>query len=528
MEYGRLAGKWIGSLIFLVFLLSFQPGWAETLADVDAEIQTDKTLVKVAGQDAADVYAGVTNSRLDRKIAILNSAGITNFASSGSYSNFYSFTGTLGVTDTKIDIITTAATKRLYRRANGTAQETVNYLGSWYSGEYLGYTSTRNDQAVLAAWGSDLKKIYVIDVPTGITMVGGYASPMEKNGEYRYGGAYQYYYRGALHSWLVYALYAPDYLESYAAAVTAAQKTARTALEDVNEYLADLRYRPLPAAGGKPAQPGGESDIWFRFYGGNSRYGDGSADFNSDFFGLHGGWNKLARGGKTGEKDRLNFGALIGYGNFNQNDSASSVKNSLKNSYLGLYTLYQVDPAARRSWYGSAVATLGKLEFNNQVPGESGYGLNQSYSGGVFAVSLENGLTLRQTKGWYIEPQLQLLYTKLNQDNFRDNLGALITLRGNESLIGRIGVMALRKTQNQAGRQNKYWLKVSWLREFCGANAADVAGDLAQSSNSRNYYQLHAGVEQEIDRGLSISGALTQNFGDERGFRWNLLLTKTW
>ena len=176
----RFAVKYVALVFFLGCLLSFQSGWAETLADIDAEIQTDKTLVRVAGQDAADVYAGVTNSRLDRKIAVLNSAGVTNFAYTGSYSNFYSFTGLAGVTDTQLEIVTTTSSQRLYRRANGTAKETTGYLGSWWSGTYLGINSTRNDQAVLAAWGSDLQKIYVVDVPAGITLIGGTASPMEK------------------------------------------------------------------------------------------------------------------------------------------------------------------------------------------------------------------------------------------------------------------------------------------------------------------------------------------------------------
>ena len=88
----------IALLLFAGCLFPAKSASAETLADVDALIQADKTLVRVPGQVAYNVYAGVTTPLLDRKIAILNAAGVTHFASAGSYSNFYSFTGLAGVT----------------------------------------------------------------------------------------------------------------------------------------------------------------------------------------------------------------------------------------------------------------------------------------------------------------------------------------------------------------------------------------------------------------------------------------------
>lgn len=524
------ADKRVWFVVVLICLFWLKPAWAETLADIDAEIQTDKTLIRVSGQDAYNVYAGVTNDRLNRKIAILNSSGITNFASVGKYSNFYSFTGTSGVTDTTIDLITTTSTVRLYRRSNSLSREVMGagYLGSWWSGSYLGVNDTRNKQAVLAAWGSDLQRIYVIDVPAGITLVGGIASPMEKNGEYRYGGAYQYYYRGALRNWVVYALSAPDYLESYAASATGAQKAARLSLEDIGDYLADERQRTLPKSSERLYQPNGGEGGWFRIYGGTLRYGSDGAAFNLDFHGLHGGWDMLARNENKDKTDQLRVGALIGCGSLDQTDGASNVKNAIKNTYAGVYTQYQSDPAGRQSWYGNAVAMLGRLEFNNQVPGEAGYGLNQSYAGHILAFSLENGMTLRRAKGWIVEPQLQLLYTKLYQDNFQDSLGARVELRSNDSLLGRLGVMALRSIRNQAGRQTRFWLKASAFHEFCGANSLDVAGDMALSNPGRNFVQLGGGLEHELDTNIKISANWTQSFGDERGYRWSLLMMKHW
>ncbi|MBP2665670.1 MAG: outer rane autotransporter barrel domain protein, partial [Firmicutes bacterium] len=111
---------------------------------------------------------------------------------------------------------------------------------------------------------------------------------------------------------------------------------------------------------------------------------------------------------------------------------------------------------------------------------------------------------------------------------FNDNLGATISLRGNESLLGRIGIMALRKMQNKAGQQTNFWVRASYLREFCGANSLDVAGDSAQSNNGRNYYQINAGANMDITRQLSLNGDVSKTFGDEQGYRFSLLLTNAW
>ena len=152
----------------LIWLLT-PKAMAETLADIDAEIQGNRSIqIHRSGLDAYNIYDGVTNSRLDRKWTILNAAGVSSYFLTADYKNFYSFTSTAGVTDTKLDIVTTAATQRLYRRGAGATSEIRRgYFGAWWGDQYRGIQASRNEQAILAAWGSDLQRIYVIDVPAG-------------------------------------------------------------------------------------------------------------------------------------------------------------------------------------------------------------------------------------------------------------------------------------------------------------------------------------------------------------------------
>lgn len=535
----------IAILLLGLALFPFLPVSAETLATIDAEIQNgNTTLTRIAGQAAYNVYSDVTgnpNSFLDRKIAILQAAGITNFASSGNYSNFYSFTGQAGVTDTKIDIITTTSTTRLYRRGNSSRLETQSYLGSWWSGSYLGTAATRNGQAVLAAWGSDLQRIYVIDVPAGTTLVGGLAAPMEQAGEYRSGGAYQYYYRGVPASWLVYALYAPDYLQSYAAAVSGAQRLGENGLEDLGTHIDEVRYRVLQNRGidanglrqeetqtktnkGKDNNTTGKlMNPWLRIYGGDSRLNNSGEDMERNFNGIHLGWEKLVRGEGDNEKDYWHIGGLIGQSFMKQN-SRSNVKNDITHNYAGIYSVFQSRPDQLCSWYNSAGILYGHMQFANQVPGELGYGLNQTYSGNMLATSVEHGLTFRRSNGWYIEPQIQMVYTKVLQDTFTDKLGANVRVRRGDSLAGRLGVAIVRQSKTKAGRETKFWVKANYLRELRGQNKVDVAGDEAFHDKSDSVFQLKVGTHFVSSQKFVFSGEISKDFGQEHGYQGSLSL----
>ena len=151
-------------LAFLLLMLACPIVSAETLANIDAEIQTNQTIqTHRAGLDAYNIYDGVTNPRLDRKITILKTTNVnsrfyqrwdnTLGAYVAVYDNFYSFTGTAGVTDTKLDLVTTTTTQRLYRRGAGeTSEISRGYFGAWWGDKYRGIQASRDEQAILAAW----------------------------------------------------------------------------------------------------------------------------------------------------------------------------------------------------------------------------------------------------------------------------------------------------------------------------------------------------------------------------------------
>ena len=521
---------------------------AETLADIDAEIQGNRSIqIHRSGLDAYNIYDGVTNSRLDRKIDILRTTSVSSrFYQRWDtdlnqyvpvYDNFYSFTGLAGVTDTKLELVTTAATQRLYRRGAGATSEiSRGYFGAWWGDRYRGIQASREEQAILAAWGSDLQRIYVIDVPAGYTLVGGIASPMEKDGEYRAGGAYQYYYSGNLatmRGWLVYALYAPDYLKSYAGAVTSAQSAGRGIALDLSRHLNQTRYSANLI--GWQEQNVSAGSFWLSGFGGNldAAESDGSS-VHSRTAGGSLGWQRMTGGQAPGTNLKSYFGVMVGQSQNNQKYGISeygsgNVENKTTTTVGGIYGLVVNRPESSRAWYGQWSLLHGGVNFRNVVPGEiAGAGLTQNYNGTVTMLTLENGVSFRQKNGWQLEPQLQLSFTHVHQGDFRDNLGASVSLKKGNSLWGRLGLEARRTVGKTPDQTSCYWARASYSREFLGRNEVNVAGDLARSEAKKGAFSIALGTNLRLGRNFSLQAEAVQLFGGEKGIQANLAVNYVW
>lgn len=515
----------IGAMLFV----PFQSVSAETLIEIDQEIQTDTNFKSDReGLDAYNIYEGVTNSRLDRKIFILEDSDISRrFFQTGAgvtdYTNFYSFTSRVGVTDTKLDLVTPDATLRLYRRGNSGYKEATGFLGSWWGDQYRGIQESRDQQAILAAWGSDLQRIYVIDVPAGNTLIGGIASPMEKNGEYRNGGAYQYYYRGAPADWLLYALYAPDYLKSYSGAITGSQKAGRNIADDLGEHLNQTRHATAAnkhnsGAGDAKVLEGG---LWLRGFGGHIDYDekDGSSA-DSQTSGLSIGWQRTI----STDQSMAFLGLMFGQGVNYQQYETSNVENTSRATVGGIYGSYMNNPGGPRSWYGNGSILYGGINLNNTVPGELGYGLNQDYTGDIAVFTVENGISFRCENGWVVEPQQQFSYAKIGVSDFNDNLGAHVSLKNGDSFSGRLGVELRKYIGTKVDNNSSVWTRISYIHDFSTRNEVIVAGDIAISELDQNRYVLAVGTDWKINQSLSLQGQVAQMFDGERGLQGNLSL----
>lgn len=496
--------------------------WNNSLAEIDAQIQAMGTspAQSMSGL-AANIVPGVTDDLLEQKRQILVSAGFDYF------NNFYSFTSSAGFTDTQLRIVETDQPLKLIRRGNhqNTDEITRGYLGAWWSDKYYSTQDTRDELAILTGWGSDLQDIYVISVPAGTLLIGGLTSPMTEGSEYRDGGAYQYWKRSGqtenTMDWLVYALYAPDYLSSYSGAIGGAQKLSRGVMEDLGLHMDELRNSPA-------AERNAGSNVWTRPFGNDTTYNTSEAEFHGQTRGMQIGWDNLVKGGAAGEPDKIYFGLVAGHGVTSQSNRASGVENEIRGNYGGLYSVCLIPEENNHGGYVNAAVLFGDLRFVNNVPGYYGYGLRQQYAGHVVVTSLEHGMTFLQKKGRTIEPQVQLLYTHVSHEKFTDHVGADVSLKSGDSLQGRIGVELRNTVSRKSGRLTTSWLGANYIHEFQGNNTVDVSGEQNLSGMGRNMYQINVGINSGVSRNLNVQGQISKLFGDERGYQGTLSLSAYW
>ncbi|HGH1672255.1 autotransporter [Bacillus thuringiensis] len=141
--------------------------------------------------------------RATLKREIIRHFGFLNFDFKGTNSDVLAFK------ELKIEIVETNQPILLYRRSKSGELESKYGLGYWWGDKARSIEETRNELAVLEAWGNPLNTVYKIQVPKGIRMLKGLTAPQTQylNGtdivqEYRKGGAIQYWINNVNNNWL--------------------------------------------------------------------------------------------------------------------------------------------------------------------------------------------------------------------------------------------------------------------------------------------------------------------------------------
>lgn len=502
-----------------------QADWNADLAAIDAQIRAASGAAWQHG-NAVNVLPGVTDVLLEQKRVILVDAGFTWFAPANSaggydYGNFYSFTGVAGRTDTQLRIVETTEATLLYRR--GYPNEPSRRLGAWWSASYLSPEATRDELAVLDAWGNPLTGIYVVSVPAGTRMIAGLTSPMQAGDEFRAGGAGQYWLNSRDNDWLVHALYAPDYLGSYVLAIAGAQKLGRDALDSLTFQLRDFATRDDRGEAGV----GDGLESWFRVSAGDTDYrtisGD-ETDARGEGFLL--GCGKTLVG--SAATARLHAGVVVGRSTLRQTDESSGVEGCIDGNLGGLYAVYRRPSAERFPWYVSGSVLYGRLWFDNRVPGWLGRGLRQRYRGRAVSGSLEAGVPLSLGAGWTVTPRAQLAGSRLGRGAFRDELGAAVSTEHGHALWTQLGAEIAKSVFRSEGRSLSLWASGAVVREFAGGSEAVVAGEPATGRRIGTQYQIDAGLRLAWAGRYRLQGAIGRVADGERGYRGSASIAIEW
>ncbi|MCC2384757.1 autotransporter [Bacillus cereus] len=141
--------------------------------------------------------------RAGLKREVIRSSGFSNFDFKGTSSDVLAFK------ELKIEIIETEKPFILYRRSKSGELESKYGLGYWWGDKERNIEETRNELAVLEAWGNPLNTQYKIKVPKGTRILKGLTASQTQYlkgtsivQEYREGGAIQYWINKIDNSWL--------------------------------------------------------------------------------------------------------------------------------------------------------------------------------------------------------------------------------------------------------------------------------------------------------------------------------------
>ncbi|WP_019878686.1 autotransporter outer membrane beta-barrel domain-containing protein [Succinispira mobilis] len=289
-----------------------------------------------------------------------------------------------------------------------------------------------------------------------------------------------------------------------AGAAASAQMSALSAWRaennDLQRRMGDLRWDE------------GEAGAWVRAYGGESEI-KGSSAATASYHGLQAGYDrahKLATG-------KLFTGLAIS--KMKSDVSGSGGSSDLDSNLVGIYGSY----VGERGHFVDAIVKYGRIA-NSSIHHQDGVSYAGDYATRGLNMSLEYGYRQQLAKDFYLEPQVELNYNRVNSSSYTmtadGTAGAQVQNQGLDSLIGRLGINAGHKTE-----KGNVYLKLSCLHEFKGDTnmTANYNGTTVQkqTSGSDTWLEYGLGFDQRLAKNQNLYGEITRAaFADKISDKW--------
>ena len=224
------------------------------------------------------------------------------------------------------------------------------------------------------------------------------------------------------------------------------------------------------------------------------------------------GGGDIMRKPASGDGGRLHLGAMLGYGKttgdahtqFNPRQAHGKVEGW----NAGVYGTWYRHGAGKPGAYADAWA--GYSVFNNSVRGDT---LPEvKYKAASYTVSGETGYAIKLgTSDWVIEPQVQLVYMRYNEDEITEPNGTRISGNDGSGWISRLGVRTYRNWVRESGRTLQPYLTLNWWQNKVGNEL---------SFNTVALKDIHPGKRYEVMAGLNAGLAPSWAAWGDLGWQW--------
>jgi autotransporter family porin len=145
-----------------------------------------------------------------------------------------------------------------------------------------------------------------------------------------------------------------------------------------------------------------------------------------------------------------------------------------------------------------------------------------------YTASLENGYPYEFDKNWYVEPQLQAIYSYVDLDS-SDDVGAKVRFRDVDSLIGRLGVRIAKDWDTEgvdkSARRTNAWVRPSVWHEFKGQPKTEFSSESGYvpfgADIQGTWGEVNVGVDYQANQRTTFtaSAGYRQGFdGDSHGY----------
>ena len=201
---------------------------------------------------------------------------------------------------------------------------------------------------------------------------------------------------------------------------------------------------------------------------------------------------------------------------YDQGDGDNSMNN------LSLYaTNYRTDGT-----YSDIVLRAGKLLGDMDTKGQVEDSLD--YNTWAYSISYELGKTMENSKGYFFEPQAQIVLGRLQGGDYTTNRGVKIERDSINSLIGRLGFVAGRKIS----KTSDYYIKGNILREFSGDEemGLNYQDQLMNYSNANKdtWFELGVGGNAKLANKTHVYGDIVKTFGADIQKKWQVNAGVRW
>ncbi len=206
---------------------------------------------------------------------------------------------------------------------------------------------------------------------------------------------------------------------------------------------------------------------------------------------------------------RLHTGLMLGYGSADTKAtsdlSGRDAKGKVTGTSVGVYGTWYQNAVAPSGFYLDSWLQYGR--YDNEV---NGSGLAQEkYKSNTWSGSLELGYALAlyegTSRGLYLEPQGQVIFTRYSGDAHTEDNGTQIAAQRKNQTTTRLGARLFSNSLDPAANQIQPFLQLNW---WSGGNdaAIEMNGTRVNHKLADNVYEAKAGVQVELGKGWSTSG----------------------